>query len=85
MASAIRVSRLCSFLQNNEANLSYFDLQSWPDDVSLYKGGPLYAGVMLPKLDALHAEQLANGVVELDEEGAVVGEPKYPFVSADLA
>lgn len=53
--------------------------------MSLYKGGPLYAGVMLPKLDALHAEQLATGVVELDEEGAVVGEPKYPFISADLA
>lgn len=85
MASAIRVTLALLSLQNDEADPSSHRSQSWPDDVSLYKGGPLYAGVMLPKLDALHAEQLALGVVELDDEGAVVGEPKYPFVSADLA
>lgn len=41
--------------------------------------------MMLPKLDALHAEQLANGTVELDEEGAIVGEGKYPFLSEQMA
>ncbi|KAK4705129.1 hypothetical protein P7C70_g1080, partial [Phenoliferia sp. Uapishka_3] len=52
-------------------------IRSWPEEVSKYKGGDLYTPVLLPFLDALHDQQLAEGTAMLD---AVDNDgEKYPF------
>ncbi|ORY88449.1 hypothetical protein BCR35DRAFT_301583 [Leucosporidium creatinivorum] len=54
-------------------------IRTWPKDVIRYKGGSRWIDILLPYLDREHAEQLASGVIELDEDGAVVGANKYPY------
>lgn len=56
-------------------------LKSWPEDVKEYKGGKLYVDVLVRKLDELHLQQVAEGLVKLDENGEVVGKDvrTYPF------
>lgn len=38
-----------------------------------------YTLVLLPYLDSKHAEQLSQGWIELDEDGAVKGAKRYPY------
>lgn len=78
MASAIRVSCSSSVVAFTRLTSLFSRLQSWPKEVQFYKGAPLYGDVLLTALDALHEEQLADGL-EMDEEGHVVGAARYPF------
>jgi len=56
-------------------------IRSWPEDVHEYKAGPLYTNALLPRLDALHAEQVKEGLVQLDADGELLGRSvrTYPF------
>lgn len=50
-------------------------IRSWGDDVSKYKGGDKYKGVLLRYLDQQHEKQVAEGLdVSVEEEVR-----KYPF------
>ncbi|GAA5827321.1 hypothetical protein JCM11251_003764 [Rhodosporidiobolus azoricus] len=56
-------------------------IRSWPNDserqVNWYKGGELFNPVLLPYLDKKHEEQLAAGIVQLNEKGTT--EEQYPY------
>ncbi|GAA5914487.1 hypothetical protein JCM6882_003037 [Rhodosporidiobolus microsporus] len=56
-------------------------IRSWPNEgerqVNWYKGGELFNPVLLPYLDQKHAEQVAKGIVELNEKGTT--EEQYPY------
>lgn len=79
MASAIRVSPCRSTPCEADLLISPHT-QSWPEDVAKYKGSDLYTPVILPYLDQLHEEQLAAGIVVMnEEEGEPVDASRYPF------
>jgi alpha-1,2-mannosyltransferase len=50
-------------------------VRSWGDDVSRYKGKERYQDVLLPYLDKMHDEQVANGL-DLTREDEV---RSYPY------
>jgi len=55
-------------------------MQSWPQgnrSVTWYKGGELFNPVLLPFLDQKHDEQVAAGVVKLNDKGTT--DEKYPY------
>ncbi|KAL7006337.1 hypothetical protein EMMF5_004223 [Cystobasidiomycetes sp. EMM_F5] len=56
-------------------------VRSWPEDVALYKGLPLYKKALLPYLDEMHRQQVKGGVVQVDAAGNVIGRDvrTYPF------
>ncbi|SGY27393.1 BQ5605_C129g13357 [Microbotryum silenes-dioicae] len=55
-------------------------IRSWPDEVRNYKTGHLYIPAILRGLDERHAAQVAEGVVEMEEDGSGVrGAKGYPY------
>ncbi|SCV70970.1 BQ2448_3732 [Microbotryum intermedium] len=55
-------------------------IRSWPDEVRNYKTGYLYIPAILPGLDERHAAQVAEGLVEMEEDGSgTKGAKGYPY------
>jgi hypothetical protein len=54
-------------------------MRNWPDGVNWYKAAKLYKECVLPFLDAKHEEQLANGIIQSQEEEEKKSKRAYPL------